>query len=281
MKRFIAILLSVIMLFTLGVAAFAEGETEEPAGMPSDHPKTANKIVFSIENTYIEASKEYSLPIVMKSDYLANVPEDAETFYFGFSGICFTKNLADLSDEEAMNDFVTIKGIRFSDAVAESDRIAMNQLTEFDDGSFAFKVNKADFAKFFSTSDEGIVIGYVDIATNEYVPEKYDVNFGTLSLQPYYELYTEDENGEPNGAVADPNAASYSVGYTDAEGVFTGLDLYESPTDPIAYDYAFLYHSPYVPTWQERLTTWAKAQGHLFLSFFITIFEFLDSLLTK
>ena len=29
MKKFLAILLSVIMLFTLGVAAFAEGETEE------------------------------------------------------------------------------------------------------------------------------------------------------------------------------------------------------------------------------------------------------------
>ena len=55
MKKFLAILLSVIMLFTLGVAAFAEGETEEaPAEMPANIGKLEGKIVISIDNTYIE-----------------------------------------------------------------------------------------------------------------------------------------------------------------------------------------------------------------------------------
>ena len=92
MKKFLAILLSVIMLFTLGVAAFAEGENVNE-GMPKDTPKQAGKVVFSIQNTYIEPSKEYSLPIIMKSDYLEKVPENAETFYFGFSGISFSTRI--------------------------------------------------------------------------------------------------------------------------------------------------------------------------------------------
>lgn len=272
MKKFLAILLSVIMLFTLGVAAFAEGEADEPTGMPADLAKQAGKIVFSVENTYIEASKEYSLPIVMKADYLNSVPEEAETFYFGFSGIYFAT---------AGKDVVTVKNIRFSDAIAEADRLVVNQKTDEMDGSFAFKINKADFAKFFSTSDDGIVIGYIDIATTENVPDDYDVNLGNINLQPYFELYTEDDEGNPNGVIDNPDASGTSIGYTDAEGNFYGIYVFETPDDPIVFDYAKLYRAPRVPTWQEKLATWGKAQGHLFLSFFITILEVLDSFLTK
>lgn len=273
MKKFLAILLSVIMLFTLGVAAFAEdGEVTE--GMPGDTPKQAGKVVFSIQNTYIEPSKEYSIPIIMKSDYLEKVPADAETFYFGFSAISFSTS---------EKDIVEIKNIRFSDEIAADDQLAVNQVDIENgiDGSMAFKIKKADFNKFFSTSDEGIVIGYIDIATTEDVPEEYDKDFGRIVFFPYFDLYSEDEEGNPNGCVADPNASGYSVGYTDAEGNFTGIFVDESESAEIVFDTACFYHAPYVPTWQERLATWGKAQGHLLLNFFITILEVLDSLLTK
>lgn len=269
MKKIIAILLSVIMLFTLGVAAFAEGEAEEPAGMPADSAKQPGKIVFSIENTYIDASSTYSIPIVMKSDYLEKVPAEAETYYFGFSGINFSTS---------GKDIIKVKEIRFSDAIAQADRLEAKQIDveNGEDGALAFKINKADFGKFFSTSDEGIVIGYIDIETTEEVPEEYDVDFGNLVFFPYYDLYNMGE-----GVLNNEGADGYSIGYEDAEGNFTGIWLDGVETDEIILDTACFYHAPYVPTWQERLTTWAKAQGHLILSFFITIFEVLDSLLTK
>ena len=273
MKKFLAILLSVIMLFTLGVAAFAEGE-DVNEGMPKDTPKQAGKVVFSIQNTYIEPSKEYSIPIIMKSDYLEKVPENAETFYFGFSGISFSTS---------EKDIVEIKNIRFSDEIAADDQLAVNQvdLENGMDGSLAFKIKKADFNKFFSTSDEGIVIGYIDVVKTEDVPEEYNKDFGRLVFFPYFDLYSEDGEGNPNGCVADPNASGCSVGYTDADGNFTGIFLDGSENDEIVLDTACFYHAPYVPTWQERLKAWGKAQGHLIVSFFITILEVLDSLLTK
>lgn len=273
MKKFLAILLSVIMLFTFAAVAFAEGE-EVNEGMPGDTPKQAGKVVFSIQNTYIEPSKEYSIPIIMKSDYLDKVPADAEAFYFGFSGINFSTS---------EKDVVEVKNIRFSDEIAADDRLALNQVDIENgmDGSMAFRIKKADFNKFFSTTDEGIIIGYVDVATTEDVPEEYNKDFGTIVFFPYFDLYSEDEEGNPNGAVADPNASGYSVGYTDAEGNFTGIFLEGTETDEIVLDTACFYHAPYVPTWQERLATWGKAQGHLIVSFFITILEVLDSLLTK
>lgn len=273
MKKFLAILLSVIMLFTLGVAAFAEGENVNE-GMPKDTPKQAGKVVFSIQNTYIEPSKEYSIPIIMKSDYLEKVPENAETFYFGFSGISFSTS---------EKDIVEIKNIRFSDKIAADDQLVVNQvdLENGMDGSLAFKIKKADFNKFFSTSDEGIVIGYIDVVTTEDVPEEYNKDFGRIVFFPYFDLYSEDDEGNPNGCVADPNASGCSVGYTDAEGNFTGIFLNESENDEIVLDTACFYHAPYVPTWQERLKVWGKAQGHLIVNFFITILEVLDSFLTK
>lgn len=274
MKKFLAILLSVIMLFTLGVAAFAEDGEKPERDMPYDTAKQPGKVVFSIENTYIDAAKEYSIPITMKSDYLEKIPENAETFYFGFSGISFSTS---------EKDIVEIKKIRFSDEIAADDQLAVNQvdLENGMDGSMAFKIKKADFNKFFSTSDEGIVIGYIDVVTTEDVPKEYGKDFGRIVFFPYFDLYSEDEEGNPNGCVADPNASGCSVGYTDAEGNFTGIFLDESENDEIVLDTACFYHAPYVPTWKERLVTWAKGQGVIICGFFITVFSFLEELLKK
>ncbi len=274
MKKFLAILLSVIMLFTLGVVAFAEGEAKPERDMPYDTEKEPGKVVFSIENTYIDASKEYSIPVTMKADYLDKLPADAEEFYFGFSGISFSTS---------EKDVVVIKNIRFSDAIAEEDRCVVNQvdLENGMDGSFAFKIKKADFSKFFSTSDEGVVIAYIDIVTTEDLPEEYGKDFGRIVFFPYFDLYSEDDEGNPNGAVADINAAGYSAGYINSEGNFIGIFLDESPESEILFDTACFYHAPYVPTWKERLTTWAKGQGVIICGFFITVFSFLEEFLKK
>ncbi len=272
MKKFLAILLSVIMLLTLGVAAFAEGE-DVTEGMPKDTPKQAGKVVFSIQNTYIDASKEYSLPIIMKADYLEKIPANAETYYIGFSGINFSTS---------EKDIVEVKNVRFSDEIAANDQLAVNQIDVENgmDASMAFKIEKADFNKFFSTSDEGIIIGYVDIATREDVPEEYDKDFGSVVFFTGFEFYTEGEEG-PNGIIKDENAAGYSVGYVDSEGNFTGIDLDGSEFDDFILDSACFYHSPYVPTWQERLTAWAKGQGLLIVGFLITVLSALEEILKK
>ncbi len=274
MKKFLAILLAVVTIFTLGIAAFAADGEKPERDMPYDREKEAGKIVFSIENTYIEPSKEYSIPVTMKADYLDKLPADAETFYFGFSGISFSTS---------GKDIVAIKNIRFSDAIAEDDRCAVNQVDIENgmDGSFAFKIKKADFSKFFSTSDEGVVIAYIDIVTTEEVPEEYGKDFGNLVFFPYFDLYSEDEEGNPNGVVTSIDASGYSAGYIDSEGNFIGIFLDESPESEVLFDTACFYHAPYVPTWKERLTTWAKAQGVLICGFFITVFSFLEEFLKK
>lgn len=262
MKKFLAILLSVIMLFTLGVAAFAEGEETTPE-MPKDTGKVEGKIVLSIENTYIEASNEYSIPIKLYADFLDKVPADAEKLYIGAAGI-------DLAGD-MKTEYATFKGMRFADGVSlEKVECSYNDVEL---GYFAFAIDKADFSTMLSTSDDGIVIGYIDIAVNDTLPTEYGVDFGQLYFDGTYDFgYT----------LGDQYPSIYgSAGFMDAEGNFTAIDLTGSPDDDIVYDTACFYHAPHIPTWQERLKDWAKTQGLLFIGFFITVLNVLEELLKK
>lgn len=262
MKKFLAILLSVIMIFSLGLVAFAEGD-ETTGEMPKDTGKEAGKIVLSIQNTYIEASKEYSIPITLYADYLDKVPADAEKLYIGAAGI-------DLAGD-MKTTYATLKDIRFADGVSlEKVECSYNDVEL---GYFAFAIDKSNFSTMLSTSDDGIVIGYIDIEVNDQLPTEYGIDFGQLYFDGSYDFsYTLGEQY--------PSIYG-SAGFMDADGNFTAIDLTGSPDDEIVFDTACFYHAPHIPTWKEKLSAWGKAQGHLFLSFFITILEVLDSLLTK
>ncbi|HAS37436.1 MAG TPA: hypothetical protein DCS04_02320 [Ruminococcaceae bacterium] len=262
MKKFLAILLSVIMLFSFGIIAFAEGE-ETTGDLPNNIGKKEGKIVLSIENTYIEASKEYSIPVRLYADYLSKVPADAEKLYIGAAGI-------DLAGD-MKTEYAELKEIRFADGVSLEKVEASYDPTTL--GYMAFGIDKAHFNEYLSTSDEGIIIAYIDIVVNDNLPEEYGVDFGQLYFDGTYDLnYTLGEQYPEIGQ---------SAGFILADGTFSVIETPGSPDDDIVYDTACFYHTPYVPTWKERLTTWAKAQGHLFVSFFITILEVLDSFLTK
>ena len=265
MKKFLAILLSVIMLFTLGVAAFAEDDAEEPKEMPANTGKQAEKIVLSLDNTYIEASTDYSIPIRLYADYLNQIPEDAEKIFIGAGGI----NLLG----EMSTDYATRTAIRFSDAIPEENRIEASIDPDSFDGYFAFSIDKKDFNTMLSTSDEGIVVGYVDISVNDKLPTNYGYDFGQLGLFPQYDFSWTIGDQYPN--------AYGSVGYVDGEGNFTAIETPGTPDDSVVFDTACFYHKPHVKTWKERLKDWAKAQGLLFIGFFITVLNVLEELLKK
>lgn len=263
MKKFLAILLSVIMLFTLGVAAFAEGETEEaPAEMPANIGKLEGKIVVSIDNTYIEPSQSYQIPIRIYADYLDKLPEEAETFYIGSNGIAL------LNDMDAKG-YATITSIECTDAIPEENRIEIGFNEDVGDSYFTFSINKDQFSTLLSTPDEGVIIGYVNIETTDQVPEEYGVDFGNIGIFGGYDL-----SWMIDGAWG-------TAGYMDADGNFTEIALNGDSEDDIVFDTACFYHQPKTLTWQERLKDWAKQQALLFLGFFITVLSVLEEFLKQ
>lgn len=264
MKKFLAILLSVVMLFSFAVVGFAGDEAEDTettvTELPANMGKIAGKIVFSFDNTYLEPSSTYSIPLRVYGDYTA--PDNAETIYLGIANIAL---------EGQISDYADITDIRFDSGV-DVTPVQIGYDENMDDNVFSFSVSKANFDSVLKTSDEGVVIGYVDIATNEKLPEEYGVEFGVLYMSnAYYFDYVEDFDF---GDVEVTDAGGYIT--TDGEFVPFVLD---GDGIELCYDTCHFYHAPRVLTWQERLEQWAINQALAILNFFGTINNALISLL--
>ncbi len=252
MKKFLAILLSVIMLFTLGIAAFAEGE--EAAEMPDNWGKEPGKIVVSIDNTYVEAGQTYSIPVRVKADYAANVSENAKEFYLALSGI-------NLSGELANNAAIT--DIRVADGYTAIR-------TDIDEGYLAFSTTDLSI---LSTSDEGVIVGYVDLVVDEALPVEYNKDLGTISAFAYYD-FSED--------FYEVNENIYgTAGILNEDGSFDVIEYSESDDDLLLINGSSLFHTKKPYTWKDKLTDWAKLQGSTILGFFITVLTALKALIEQ
>ena len=76
MKKILAILLAAMMVFTLGLTAFAEGEDEgADTGilLPEFPAQTENEIYFVSENAYVEAGGTYEIPVYIVSNYTPSI----------------------------------------------------------------------------------------------------------------------------------------------------------------------------------------------------------------
>ena len=101
MKKILAILLAALMVFTLGVTAFAEGEEENTGILLPEFPaQTEGEIYFVSENTYVEAGGIYDIPVYIVSDYTSTVAEAEYTLIglnFSLVGEAFDMGYANIT----------------------------------------------------------------------------------------------------------------------------------------------------------------------------------------
>ena len=249
MKKFLAILLSVIMLFSLSIAVFAEGE-EVPAEMPDNWGKEAGKIVVSIDNTYIEAGNTYSIPVRVKADYAAKAADDAKEFYLALSGI-------NLSGEATKNAQIT--AIRVADGFNAID-------TDVVEGYLAFSTTDLSI---LNTSDEGVIVGYIDLTVDENLPVEYNKDLGGISAFAYYLFEDKFDN------------ISGSAGILNEDGSFDVIEYNESDEDSLLIDGASIFHAKKPYTWKDKLKDWAKGQGSTILGLFITVLTALKNIIEQ
>lgn len=284
MKKFLAILLSLVMLFTLGVTAFADDADAEEAFdptsdyLPADPTLTEGKIILDVDNMYFEPSETYSVPIRIYADALdaldaiveENGSAEVEDLYFTAGGFLLDTDAVTYESAETVNVRV--------DVDAPIDVLHCGWNDDYQDYIFVFKINKDNLETMLNTPEEGIIIGYVDIEVKENfgLDESGNVKYGEeiTGVSPTY-MATIAEFDDDLAELG----ASCNVGYVDANGDFYEI-LWEGGSDDLfTYDRGNFYHSPRVLTWKERLTLWAVEQGKAFLNFFSVINDVLMSLL--
>lgn len=263
MKKILAILLSAIMVFSLGLTAFAEGEDEgADTGilLPEFPAQTENEIYLVSENTYVEAGDIVQIPVYIVSNYTTAVDGSI------YVGINFTL-VGDAFNAELMN----ITAITPSDEVQAlaGYELLVNDVVDGYFNMFGFKVNDTSIFQ-----QEAMPIAYV-----------------TVTVSEAYTGY--DADGNPMDCQLDIGAPQWYNYFDSIEYAMfaTGapIEVFNSETweyDSINLDTGVLYvvsgHliiAPPVPTWQERLKAWAIEQAMKIITFFQGINDVLLGLL--
>ena len=275
MKKILALVLAAIMMFSLGVIGFAEGEEENTGILLPEFPtQTEGAIYFASENTYVEAGGVYEVPVYMVSNYTASAEGD----------VVVGLSLA-LTGEAYDNNLITMTDMKIS---AEAQALAGYE-TIFCDFNFDGDPTANWFA--FKTSDMSILN-----------TEKFPVAVVTIQVSPDYTGYNAD--GTEMDCILDILAAQYfwydQLPYQSAVGP---VEIYPSDTQElwesdgwvdslesidfgtaavISGVYAVNGHfivEPPVPTWGERLKAWAIEQAIKIITFFQGINDVLLGLL--
>ncbi|MBQ8576202.1 MAG: hypothetical protein IJ447_09180 [Clostridia bacterium] len=274
MKKILSILLAAIMVFTLGVVAFAEGEEDTGILLPEFPTQTEGAIYFATENTYVAGDSTYEIPVYMLSNYTASTEGDV------IVGLTLS-----LAGEAYDYGYMTVTGLSIP---AEIQAMAGYELIGCD-VDLAGEVNLNTVA--FKVSDMSIL-----------QQEKLQVATVTVSVSPEYTGYNED--GSEMDCMLDIQAAQYFWYMENVYGMygayapveiwspaveFDGIPYAEQleaidfgAADVISGVYTVAGHlivEPPVPTWQERLKAWAIEQAVKIITFFQGINEVLLGLL--
>lgn len=274
MKKILSILLAAIMVFTLGVVAFAEGEEDTGILLPVFPTQTEGAIYFATENTYVAAGGTYEIPVYMLSNYTASVEGDVVVgLTLSLAGVAYDNNLMKITAVRASDEAQALAG--FELIAADVDYYEEPNLNMV----------------IFKTTDMSIL--------NQ---AKLPVAVVTVEVAPEYTGYNED--GSAMDCMLDIQAAQYfwyyDSAYSCAEAPVSIFDPsaqeeYEANgwVDPLeAIDFGtadvisgvytvagHLIVEPPVPTWQERLKEWAIDQGLKIVTFLIGVLEVLQGLL--
>lgn len=276
MKKILSILLAAIMVFTLGVVAFAEGEEDTGILLPEFPTQTEGAIYFATENTYVAAGGTYEIPVYMLSNYTASTEGDIVV------GLTLS-----LAGEAYDYGYMTVTGLSIP---AEVQAMAGYELIGCD-VDLNGEVNLNTVA--FKVSDMSIL-----------KQEKLQVATVTVAVSPDYTGYNED--GSAMDCMLDIQAAQYFWYMENVYGMcgaYAPVEIWPTgAADIFATDgwvealewidfggaaeingiYTVAGHlivEPPVPTWGERLKAWAIEQAIKIITFFQGINDVLLGLL--
>lgn len=262
MKKILAILLAALMVFTLGVTAFAEGEEENTGILLPEFPaQTEGEIYFVSENTYVEAGGIYDIPVYIVSDYTPSIEG------YVLVGINFA-----LTGEAYDMGYMNITAITPSaevEALAGYELIAADAALEGDPSCNMFGFKADDLSIF---AQEAMPIAYV-----------------TVEVSAEYTGYNEDgEEMDCQLDIGDPWWYMYGDNEYTWNASYAPIDIFNPETsecesfwagDTLYIVSGHIIVTPPVPTWEERLKAWAIEQAIKLLTFFQGINEVLLGLL--
>ncbi len=264
MKKILAILLAAMMVFTLGLTAFAEGEEENTGILLPEFPaQTENEIYFVSENTYVEAGATYDIPVYIVSNYTPTIDG------YVLLGINFA-----LTGEGYDMGYMEIVGIKPS---AEVQALA------------GFELIAADVALYEDPYCN--MFGFKCDDMSIFQQEKMPLAYVTVQVSSEYTGYSE-ETGEPMDCQLDLVDPQWYMYFESAYAMVASgspIEIFNDETmeteqiwanDGVLYIVSgHLIIAPPVPTWQERLKAWAIEQAMKILTFFQGINEVLLGLL--
>lgn len=263
MKKILAILLAAVMVFSLGVTAFAEGEEENTGILLPDFPaQTEGDIYLVSENTYVDAGGTYEIPVYIVSDYTPSVEGNV------LLGINFQLVGAAFDSE-----YMTITGIKASDEVQ---------------ALAGFELVAADVA--YNDDAYCNMFGFVTNDMSLFHQEKMPIAYVTVAVADTYTGY--DADGNPMDCQLDIGAPQW-WNYWDNEYAMASMGAQIEIVNPETFEFETLNPgvnalyivsghiivTPPVPTWQERLKAWAIEQAVKILTFFQGLNEVLLGLL--
>ena len=263
MKKILAILLAAMMVFTLGLTAFAEGEDEgADTGilLPEFPAQTENEIYFVSENTYVDAGGTYEIPVYIVSNYTPSVE--------GYALIGM--NLALEGDAAKFMSITGIKASAEAEALAGYNLVAADLAVGEDPNTNMFGFKTDDMSVF---QQEAMPLAYVTVQVSEeytgYGEDGEELDCQLTITPPQWFHYWENEY------------AMYAMG---APVEIMNPETFEQEVlwqdDGVVYVVSgHLIVTPPVPTWEERLKAWAIEQAIKIITFFQGLNEVLLGLL--
>ena len=259
MKKILAILLAAIMVFSLGLTAFAEGEEENTGILLPDFPAQAEGEIYLVsENTYVNAGETVEIPVYIVSDYTSEACPESEYILLGIN---FT-----LTGDAFNQEYMTITGVRASEEVQ-----ALN----------GYELIVAE-ARDMYCNMFGIKVADESILHQEAMP----IAYVTVSVAENYPGYNEDGTQSDSVQIAVVNAygdrayADFASSQIELWNDTTGeFDLIDAGFDILYIVSGHILQTPPVPTWEERLKAWAIEQAIKILTFFQGLNEVLLGLL--
>lgn len=262
MKKVLAVLLAVVLAFSVGTTAFALDLVAEPS-------PTAGQVTLSVKSEYIEADGVYNLPVSIISAYtpteVGASPAVMMGFTLGLSGV--------------MASYAEITGFEFTDALKGTAGFTV--LDEFgnesDPMTVSFIVPGDDLL-----STDRTEIGYVEITVKDTAVFENEDDALEVSAMPSYTGATLGMGGAFDTYMSD---GTYAAGVASGVGMaFVVMDL-EGNTESLIQDEnlfanpATCYEKPPVIPWTERIVNLLKLWGYQIITGLVSLLSVAQSFL--
>ncbi len=268
MKKVLAVLLAVVLCFSVGVSAFAANLIEEPTA-------TSGKVYLSVQSQYIDAGGDYTLPVSIISDYTDNdVGADAALALSVIFGITSTN--------PSMAGKVEFTGFQYADDIKNREGFLVGDDFTADVPVISCIIPGTDLLRTDRTE-----IGYISIHVDESIEFTADKETGEEdSLQVYAMGYTwgtgtnayYDTEYCMEGKFApaiDQIFGACAFAVIDTDGY---VNMIEDGVDFITYA-ADCYQTPPVIPWTERIVNLLKLWGYQIVTGLTSLLQVAQSFL--